>query len=106
MSKYATGKYAIGLCDICGFQYKLTDLRMPSVRGRPTGLLSCPTCFDPDHPQNFLGLVKVNDPQAVKDARPDPALAASRAIIVSVQPFQLSGYTAIYSAVGRVTVTT
>jgi len=31
----------------------------------------CPECWEPDHPQLQLGLYPVNDPQAVREPRPD-----------------------------------
>jgi hypothetical protein len=45
-----------------------------------TNTLVCSTCYDPDHPQNFQGLVPVHDPQAIRNPRPDPSLEASRQI--------------------------
>jgi hypothetical protein len=77
-SKFASGKYANGICDCCGFRYKLHDLAMPTIRGKRTGLLVCPTCFDPDHPQNFLDKYVTVDAQALRNPRPDTGLAASR----------------------------
>ena len=32
---------------------------------------SCPTCWDPDHPQLQLGMYPVDDPQGVRQPRPD-----------------------------------
>lgn len=78
MSQYAVGKNAHGFCDICGFRCLLREMKVQVVMGRPTNLKACPTCNDPDHPQNFIGRVRTQDPQAVRDPRPDPALAASR----------------------------
>jgi hypothetical protein len=69
---YARGTRALGLCDRCGFQQKLNELRWQIVDRRPTGLRVCESCFDQDHPQLQLGRVPVNDPQALRDARPDP----------------------------------
>jgi len=31
----------------------------------------CPTCWDPDHPQLQLGMYPVEDPQALRNPRPD-----------------------------------
>lgn len=106
MGNYAAGKYAIGLCDVCGFQYDLNELRPTYVRGRMTGIYSCFTCYDPDHPQNFVGMQKILDPQALKTPRPDPSLAAIRAIIVPVSYYSDSGYTSCSTYVGNVTVVT
>ena len=43
-----------------------------------TGLLVCQECWDADHPQNHLGREPVNDPQALRNPRPDSGLTASR----------------------------
>jgi hypothetical protein len=69
--KFATGKYALGICDICGVSYRLAELRGTTVRGRPTHLLACPICFDEDHPQNFLPEAIQMDAEALRVARPD-----------------------------------
>ena len=76
--KFASGKYAWGMCDICGERYKLFELKSVTVRAKATGLLACPTCWDEDHPQNFLDRYVTNDPQALRYARPDTGLAESR----------------------------
>lgn len=78
--RFASGKWAHGFCDVCNFRYQLSDLKENYVQGRPTGILACPTCNDPDHPQNWLGRYPVDDPQALRRPRPDPALAESREI--------------------------
>lgn len=78
MSKYARGNNAHGFCDVCGFRCMLRELRVQVVAGKPTQIKACPTCDDPDHPQNHVGRLRVLDPQALQDPRPDPALAASR----------------------------
>ena len=77
---YASGKRAWGICDRCGFQYRLRRLKTETVQGRPNNLLVCPTCWDPDHPQNWQGVYPVYDPQALRNPRPDNALAASRVL--------------------------
>ena len=77
-AKFASGKYAWGMCDICGIRHKLLELKPTTQRGKLTGLLACPTCWDPDHPQNFLDRYATTDPQALRVARPDTGLSASR----------------------------
>ena len=69
---YAKGKYTLGNCDRCGLQYLLNDLKFEVENGFVTKRRTCPECYDPDHPQNFIGRLRINDPQSVKDARPDP----------------------------------
>ena len=81
--KFATGRYANAICDICGIRAKLLSLRETTVRGNATGLLACETCFDPDHPQNFLDRYVVADAQALRRPRPDTGLQASRVMYPS-----------------------
>ena len=78
--KFASGKHSHSFCDRCGFRAKYSDLRTETVAGNPVNVRVCRTCFDPDHPQNFQGKHPIDDPQALRNARPDPALAESREI--------------------------
>ena len=81
MTAFASSKNALGICDVCGFQYKLRELRSLTVRGRVVNTLACPECWNEDHPQNELGKYPVRDPQALQDPRPDSAeIASSRKI--------------------------
>lgn len=77
---YARGRHAYGFCDRTGFRYPLKDLVYEYRNGVKTGFRVGRDVVDPDHPQNFLGRVKINDPQALRDPRPDVAEAASRAL--------------------------
>ena len=70
-SKFASAKYAIAECDRCGFQYKLKELKEIYIRTKKTNILVCFTCWEPDHPQNFQGMYPVDDPQAIRNPRPD-----------------------------------
>jgi hypothetical protein len=83
---FAVGKRALGICDRCGWQYMLRDLKDEVVDQKQTGLLVCPPCLDVDHPQLQLGKTPVYDPQALRNPRPD-----SRSDVQS-EP-QLTGYT-------------
>jgi hypothetical protein len=79
--KYASGQKAIAICDVCGFQYKLRELKELIVKGNKTNIKACPECWNPDQPQNKLGEFPVEDPQALRNPRPDSAeLVASRDI--------------------------
>jgi hypothetical protein len=49
----------------------LSQLKTQTVKTKPYKIKVCPTCWDPDHPQLSLGLYPVNDPQAVREPRPD-----------------------------------
>jgi hypothetical protein len=76
-SKYAAAKYAIAECDRCAQRYKLKELRTQIVKTRPFNIKVCPECWDPDQPQLQLGMYPVNDPQAVRDPRPDVSYQVS-----------------------------
>lgn len=71
MPAYARGSKAFGFCDRTGFRYPLKDLVWEVQNGRRTGMRVGRDVVDPDQPQNFLGRLKINDPQALKDPRPD-----------------------------------
>ena len=105
-NRFATNNKALAECDICGFRYKLKELRDLIVRGNNTNLKACIECWGPDHPQNRQGMFPVHDPQAIRDPRPDFAgYAASRALIYSGSEFnKLSFATSV--VVGQVTVST
>lgn len=68
---FASGKFAIGLCDICGFEYKLNSLKSIINNGTKTSLLACRSCWTPDHPQNFVNRVRVTDYTSLRTSRPD-----------------------------------
>ena len=70
-NRYTSGKHTIAECDRCGFRYKLKELKPIVIRGEHTNIFVCPTCHEPDHPQNRLGRYPVEDPQAVRNPRPD-----------------------------------
>lgn len=79
-NKFAAGKHAFGFCERCGFRFKLSLLRPEFVRGKSVNNRVCSPCFDKDHPQNFLGMTPVSDPQGLRRPAPDLSLAASREI--------------------------
>ena len=98
----ASNRYAFGFCDRTGFRYPLNDLVDEYKNGVKTGLRVGRDVADDDHPQNFLGRVRIFDPQNLTNARPDTALEASR---------QLFGFDPVWNpaqfataSVGRVTV--
>jgi hypothetical protein len=76
-SKYASGKHSIAECDRCGQRYMLKELRTQTLKTKPYKVKVCKECWDPDHPQLQLGLYPVNDPQAVREPRPDVSYQAS-----------------------------
>jgi hypothetical protein len=70
-NQFASGKHAIAECDRCGQRYKLRELRKLIVKQQVKDIKVCPSCWDPDQPQLSLGMYPVNDPQALRDPRPD-----------------------------------
>jgi len=76
-NQFASGKYSISQCDRCNFRYKLKELKTQTVKTKPYKIKVCPTCWDPDQPQLQLGMYPVNDPQAVREPRPDTSYLLS-----------------------------
>ncbi len=76
-SKFSSGKYAIAECDRCGQRYKLKELKKLVVKQQIKNILVCPSCWEPDQPQLSLGMYPVNDPQAVRNPRPDVSYQVS-----------------------------
>jgi|TARA_R100000426_G_scaffold70351_2_gene48899 hypothetical protein len=67
----ARGKYAFGFCDKTGFRYPLDQLVDEYENGVKNGFRVGYDVVDPDQPQNFLGRVRVDDPQSLLNPRPD-----------------------------------
>ena len=76
-NRFATGHKAIAICDRCGFQYKLKQLKTEVVKQKKYELLVCPECWTPDHPQLMLGTFPVDDPQALRNPRKDTTYITS-----------------------------
>ena len=70
-NRFASGTWAISQCDRCGFRYKLKQLRRLVIKTKNVNILVCPTCWEPDQPQLQLGMYPVDDPQALRNPRPD-----------------------------------
>ena len=76
-NRFASGRHSIAECDRCGQRFKLTELRRETVKTKVREILVCSGCWDPDHPQLQLGMYPVDDPQAVRNPRPDRSYVAS-----------------------------
>ena len=76
-SQFASGKYAISICDRCGQQFKLKELKKLVVKTQIKNILVCRECWEPDQPQLQLGMYPVNDPQALRNPRPDTSYVVS-----------------------------
>jgi hypothetical protein len=70
-NRFASGKLAISQCDRCNFRFKLKDLKIEIVKTKPYQIRVCKQCWDPDQPQLQLGMYPVEDPQALRNPRPD-----------------------------------
>jgi hypothetical protein len=70
-NKFASGKNAISECDRCGFRFKLKQLKRLIIKTKNVNILVCPECLEPDQPQLQLGMYPVDDPQALRNPRPD-----------------------------------
>lgn len=70
-NRFASGKRAIAECDRCGQRYKLKQLKSLVIKTKNVNILVCPECWEPDQPQLQLGMYPVDDPQALRNPRPD-----------------------------------
>lgn len=61
---FATGKFALAICDRCGYEYGYLELREEW-----NGLRVCPECFEDKHPQLDPPRVRA-DAEALHNARP------------------------------------
>ena len=63
-----TSRKTLGICDVCGFRYRLRDLKKTSY-----GTMVCPTDFErydlKNHPQNRIA--DVRDNPVIQNPRPD-----------------------------------
>lgn len=78
--RWTSGRWALGICDICSFRCKYLDLRMEPISAygapsnRPSGLKACPKCYDPPHAQSFLPIAvrqHGSDAEQLRQPRPD-----------------------------------
>jgi len=83
-NRFANGARAFGFCDVCGFRFDLKRLKKLVVKTKEVSIKACPQCWTPDQPQLQLGMYPVDDPQALRDPRPDTntwyAVSGSRTI--------------------------
>ena len=76
-TKYASGKNSIAECDRCGQRFKLKELKKLTIKTKQVSIKVCQECWEPDQPQLQLGMYPVNDPQAVREPRPDVSYQVS-----------------------------
>jgi NAD-dependent SIR2 family protein deacetylase len=90
MATFATGKYALALCDRCGQQYKFSQLQEEW-----NGLMTCPECFETKHPQ-----LDRQEPVTVFVGAPGDSAFTSNGMQPSTQTRDLNPVT----SVGTVTI--
>lgn len=99
-NRFASDRRAISECDVCGFRYKRKELKELIIKAKNVNILACPECWNPDQPQLMLGAFPVDDPQAIRNPRPDFAgYPQSRAQVNNPAGLTATGF------VGQVTVT-
>ena len=76
-NRFASGKNAIAQCDRCDQRFLLKVLKTEIIKTKNYNILVCPECWDPDHPQLQLGMFPVDDPQALRNPRPDRSYVLS-----------------------------
>ncbi len=68
---FASGKWALAICDNCGWSCKYSELKPFVLNQVDTGLKMCGKCWSPDHPQLQVG--KNNrTPEAIALYKPRP----------------------------------
>jgi hypothetical protein len=70
-NRFSSAKNSIAECDRCGFRYKLKELKKLTIKTKQVSIKVCHTCWEQDQPQLQLGMYPVQDPQAVREPRPD-----------------------------------
>ena len=70
-NRFASDRRAISECDICGFRYKRKELKELIIKTKNVNIMACPECWNPDQPQLLLGMFPIDDPQAIRNPRPD-----------------------------------
>lgn len=84
-NRFASARHSIAECDRCSFRFKLTELRSEVVKGRNINNLVCKECWSPDQPQLMLGMYPVDDPQGVRNPRPDRSYVTSGLLTTGYQ---------------------
>ncbi len=70
-NRFASGKKAIAICDRCGFQFRLKELKALVIKTKNVNIMVCKECWEPDQPQLQLGMYPVDDPQGLRNPRRD-----------------------------------
>lgn len=83
-TRFASNKRAFSFCDRCGQRCQLKTMTYTYVLGKRQNIKVCKECRDEnngDHPQYWVGIIggqkASNDPQALREPRPDTNRNAS-----------------------------
>lgn len=76
-NRFAQGRRAIAICDRCGFQFQLKELKELVIKTKQVNIKVCKECWEPDQPQLQLGMFPVDDPQGLRNPRPDSSYLQS-----------------------------
>lgn len=76
-NRFANGTRAISICDRCGFQFRLLELRQLIIKTKNVNILVCNECWEEDQPQLQLGMTPISDPQGLRNPRPDTTYVQS-----------------------------
>jgi len=98
--RYATGKYALAICDRCGQQYDYVTLRKEW-----TGFKVCTQCYEQKHPQ-LEPTPPPFEPQALYEPRPARTEPLTVSVGQLVFPPLANASTQAVAMVGFVEVTT
>jgi len=92
-NRFASDRNAISECDRCGFRYKRKVLKELIIKTKNVNILVCPECWESDQPQLLLGLYPIDDPQAIRNPRPDfTGYPQSRSQIIPAAPLTATGF--------------
>ncbi len=69
---YASGKYALGICDRCGWQCEYLEMKKEW-----NGLKVCLECYESKQPQ-LTPAKNISDPEALYEPRPEVSLPRSQ----------------------------
>ena len=84
---YAAGRFAIAICDRCGFEFKYHQLKKEW-----TGFKVCAECYEPKSPQ-LEPVPHVADAQAIYEPRPVLGIETGQGVVRTVDPNQMTTVT-------------
>ena len=76
---YARGKYALGICDRCGWQCAFLEMKKEW-----NGLKVCEECYEPKQPQ-LMPTPQVSDPEALFEPRPEVSLPRAQLGVITTE---------------------